>query len=428
MRTSPLALLALALALAVVVGCGSNSAPTPTSAPAAAAAATAPAPTATTAPAPTATAAPTVAPTKAPTVAPTVAPTKTPAPAATPTTAASASGSGILDKMKGIRAFSADFTTDDGEDQAKGKMAFSGKKMRMDVEAMGITMSIIADEEKKTAYMYNPQEKKALSMPYDQSITGQTPGGMLDWEKTTTAPPKLLGEETLDGKACVIYEFTTADAKSKAWIDKATGFPIKTEATQDGQVVSARFTNVVIGNVDESLFTLPAGTEVLDMSGLMATPAATAAKSTTTRGSPTPASASRTPVRGSPTPASASSSATLSPTAITGAVPEVLKDNLSIPAGFKLVPGTGQSMEDLNTNTFEASAKWTGKASAAQLAKFYEGELAEGWESQGGVVGQDSLELSYTQNDTDPVIRLTVEAKVASGTATLTLTLTDAEP
>ncbi len=407
-RKSLLVLLTLGLALALIAGCSGGSAPSPTSAPAAAA---------TTAPAPAAT----TVPTSAPTAVPKAAPTQAPSPIATPTTAASAGGSDVLDKMKTIHAFSADFTAESGGQQTKGKMVFSGNKMRMDIEDMGVTTALMADENKKTAYMYNSKDKQALSMPYDQSVTGQTPGEMLDWEKHMAAPPKLLGEETVDGKACVVYEFTTAKATSKTWIDKATGFPIKSESTEGGQRVSMHFTNIVIGNVDESRLTLPPDTEIHDVSELtggLATPTAGRATPGSVSVSPTPVRTSSTPVR--------TSSIVLSLAAIVGPVPEVLKKNVPIPSGFSLVDKLtgGQYVEDLDTGTFEATAKWSGNASVKQIADFYASVLAQGWESRGGVVGDATVDVTYDQKNTDPVVKLRVQAEPGSGGTILTLTIT----
>ncbi|MGE5482761.1 MAG: LolA family protein, partial [Bacteroidota bacterium] len=191
---------------------------------------------------------------------------------------------------KAIQSFSADFTSEAAGEKVKGRIVFGKNKLRMDVTALGVSMSIIADHDKKTAYMYNPEDKTALSMPYDQAVTqAGHPGDVLNWEKGITAPPRLLGEETVDGKACAVYEFTTAETTSKSWIDKATGFPIKSESTADGQTTSIHFTDVRIGNIDESLLALPADTMIQDLSGLMggqATPADTRATPTTLAVSP----------------------------------------------------------------------------------------------------------------------------------------------
>ena len=106
-------------------------------------------------------------------------------------------------------------------------------------------------------------------------------------------------------------------------------------------------------------------------------------------------------------------------------MPDVLKDNVPIPRNFKFVPYSGGRMDDLDAGTFSASAQFTGDAGIQALADFYEYLLADGWESQGAVVGDTMLEIAFTQNDSDPVVTLYVEAEEGADGVTLKLTITD---
>ncbi|MHB1134466.1 MAG: LolA family protein [Chloroflexota bacterium] len=402
-----LALVVLATFALILGACAAPAGPATTPAPVAQA---------TTAPPPAATPASATPTTAPPTPTATVAPTRTPAPTATPTKAASAGGSAVLDKLKTIRSFSADITVGTAGETTKGKIAYANKKMRMDVEAEGMRVAIFIDPDKKVGYMYNPAEKAALALPYDEATKDSAdPGEMLNWEANMTAPPKLLGEETVDGKACVVYEFTTADGKSKSWLDKTTGFPLKNESPgDDGEIVTTRFSNVQINNVPDSQVTLPPGTEILDLSGLVATPAPAG-----TRPTPIPARVWPTPTGGS--------AGGLRPAAITGAVPAVLKENVPIPSGFKLVPYSAGRMDDADTDTFEAKGNWTGDADMQDIADFYTYMLAQGWVPRGGVVNNAKVEIRFDQKNTDPVVSLLVEAEPDDDGVILTLTMTNAE-
>ena len=177
-------------------------APSPTATPLPfAQAATTPAPTtaaapatATLAPLPTPTAAPVVTATRAATAtskpAPTTTARQTPTPTRTPTRAAGAGGADVLNKLKGIRKLSADLTVETAGETTEGRIAYLDGKMRMDIEAMGLRMSVYIDPD--DGYMYNAEQKSALALPYEQAADQSTdPSEMLNWEKTATAPRSL---------------------------------------------------------------------------------------------------------------------------------------------------------------------------------------------------------------------------------------------
>lgn len=151
-------------------------------------------------------------------------------------------------------------------------LALKGKKMRMEMEAEGQNMVWIADGDLGTAVMYNPDDKTGMKFPFDQ-FRGQTsqfqsPEGLI----TKDPDGKIVGEETIDGKPCVVYEYKDGDGTGKAWIWKDNGFPLKVEAkTSEGTTV-VEYKNVKAGGVDDSLFEIPADLELMDFGNLPGMP------------------------------------------------------------------------------------------------------------------------------------------------------------
>ena len=227
-----------------LTGCSSAPAASPTAAPAQQAAQAAP------------TAAPTAVPTKAPTVAPTKAPTA--APTAAPQAASAPS----------FKEFSFESTTTAAGQTVQANMAFKNGKMRIDATIMGQQTSMIIDQAAKTAIMWTAGQNQAMKMPMDQAQ--QQTGAVPDVQNLTSdSNRKLVGTETVDGQLCDVYESTDGDIKSKTWISKSNGFPVKSEVTTPAGVVTSVYKNFKTGGVADNLFELPAGMQVMDLGELM---------------------------------------------------------------------------------------------------------------------------------------------------------------
>ncbi len=125
------------------------------------------------------------------------------------------------------------------------------------------TLSIVNVTE-KAVYVYQPAHKQAIAMPLDDSSVD------------TTSPKDYLGEldssdmiymktETFDGKECRVYE--TADGK--IWIWEEHGMPLRIELQSEEGDIIVEFLNFKIGDIDDSLFKLPEGTQIMDLGSLM---------------------------------------------------------------------------------------------------------------------------------------------------------------
>jgi len=138
------------------------------------------------------------------------------------------------------------------------KVLTKGNKSRMEMQAGGIQSISLFDG--VTAYMYIPSQNMAMVVPIQQAKS-QVPE-IADYKKDC----EYLGDETVDGTSCGVYNCSKGGQPAKMWIDKTLEFPVMTET----RGMRAHYKNVQVNvPLDDSLFSLPAGVKPQDMSGLM---------------------------------------------------------------------------------------------------------------------------------------------------------------
>jgi outer membrane lipoprotein-sorting protein len=237
----------------LVAGCGGGAA-SPTATPAAKAPATALPQ--------TAQAAATEAP--KPTLAPTIAPTAAPKPTEKPVAASPLQIAPLGDEYSFDQVI-----TLAGQAPQTVKMAVKKGKIRMESSAMGEPVLMIADSGQKVAYVVNEAEKQAMKIPFDQ-FQGQEQQATRDPAVLTQDLPKgqMVGSEAIDGKACDVYSVSSPYGNAKIWLWKEKGFPLKAEIGNAGQTITVEYQNLKVGGLDDSLFDLPAGIQVIDLGNL----------------------------------------------------------------------------------------------------------------------------------------------------------------
>lgn len=172
----------------------------------------------------------------------------------------------LIVKGMSVDGFSYDYviTTPDGE-KLTHKMWVKGGNLRSEMEnPMGgepILTIINADE--GLMYVYNPETKYAIQTPMQQSDI-QSPKDYLS--ETDSEGMVFISREIYDKKDCLVYETNEDGMKGKMWIWEEGGMPLRVESTKDGETVVAEFLNFNIGDVDNSMFSLPAGAQIMDMS------------------------------------------------------------------------------------------------------------------------------------------------------------------
>ncbi|MBN1370008.1 MAG: outer membrane lipoprotein carrier protein LolA [Dehalococcoidaceae bacterium] len=141
-----------------------------------------------------------------------------------------------------------------------------GGKMRTESTAEGETVVMILDQDSETMYMYMPEQNMAMKIAFD---TSQAEDSVLDETEDITAHnPVIVGTETLDGKVCMVIEYSDTNISYKAWIWKDKGLPVQMIMTTPQGNSTIRYQNYDFGAIDDSVFTIPEGVEIVDMSQL----------------------------------------------------------------------------------------------------------------------------------------------------------------
>ncbi|MDD4955190.1 MAG: hypothetical protein PHP17_04030 [Candidatus Omnitrophica bacterium] len=154
--------------------------------------------------------------------------------------------------------FSADVSSNAGGQQIFGKIYNTPQKVRM--EANGVTS--IARIDKSIVWVLMPEQNKYMEVPMTASnvVAGsdKLPGEI---------ERKLIGKETLDGKAVDKYRIVyTTGGKTESifsWILPDSGIPAKTVAEDGSWQIEYR--NINIASQPDSLFEVPSGYEKFAM-------------------------------------------------------------------------------------------------------------------------------------------------------------------
>lgn len=150
----------------------------------------------------------------------------------------------------------------DAAGKMQGKFFIKGKKVRMEgvsSGASGINMITLYDGQK--AYAYFPEQNMAMVMPASH-VSQQMP--VINSEEFKK---KIVGEETIDGRLCDIYQFSDKKgATYKVWVARDIEFPLKSEAAG----TRTYYKNIrVNAAINDGIFELPAGVQIQDMGSMM---------------------------------------------------------------------------------------------------------------------------------------------------------------
>jgi len=128
----------------------------------------------------------------------------------------------------------------------------------MEFTAGGMTTVQLIDYDAKTMYMYIPDQNMAMKMDISQAVASPT-------ESIAQYQPVVIGTETLDGKVCLVVEYTAAGTKTKSWIWKEKGFPIRMETAGPQGTMVIELKNIEFVDIPDSMFQLPAGVPIVTM-------------------------------------------------------------------------------------------------------------------------------------------------------------------
>ena len=172
----------------------------------------------------------------------------------------------ILGKAVGISSLKYDMVvTPPGETAVITTMWRKGEKMRMEGTFEGQSMVYLVDAGEQLAYIYLPAENTAMkiSLGKAQESAGDSPTEQSEF--ITKYNPVTVGTEVLDGKTCLVIEYTTETEETKSWVWVRYGLLVRIESTTDEGILVAELKNIDFSAIADSMFELPAGVQMLEI-------------------------------------------------------------------------------------------------------------------------------------------------------------------
>lgn len=170
----------------------------------------------------------------------------------------------ILDRGAGISSVKYDMITTAQGMQGTPPMTQTTKvwlkknKMRTETTMEGQTVINLIDLDAKTMYSYMPAQNVAMRRDFAMAPKPPT-------ENIEKYNPVVIGTETIDGKTTIVVEYTAEGVKTKSWIWKEKGFPIRTETTTAEGKVTIENRNIEFVDIPDSMFELPAGVQIMQI-------------------------------------------------------------------------------------------------------------------------------------------------------------------
>jgi len=185
-------------------------------------------------------------------------------PAPTPTPTPGATLGEILGRAAGIASMKYDLVmTGPGVPTMTQKIWVKKNKMRTEMTQQGQTQVILIDIDARTMYMYMPEQN--LAMKIDFSPT--TKSAVEEAKSIQNYNPTVVGTETIDGKVCLVVEYTVEGATTKAWIWEEYGFPIRMEVMTTAGKATVEYKNIEFVDIPDSMFELPPDVEIIQQPG-----------------------------------------------------------------------------------------------------------------------------------------------------------------
>lgn len=158
---------------------------------------------------------------------------------------------------------SADMTAKEGSRKQTGKLYVKGGKYRIDTKS-GSEYAIIRHDKNKS-WIVIPEQKAYIEMPFDPE---KMPA--IEEKHPPNGKRRLVGSETIDGRATKKYEVTTEEGGEKTsfyqWIAVDNDFPVKTAAANG--TWSIEYDNIETG-VPDAVFEIPEAYEKITMPSAM---------------------------------------------------------------------------------------------------------------------------------------------------------------
>lgn len=150
--------------------------------------------------------------------------------------------------------------TSPGVPMVTTKVWMEGNRFRTEMTHQGETIVYLANYDTGKAYMYMPDQNLAIETNLSQ-ITQP------DYEDVQDIPDydyDIIGTQTIDGKECLVVEYSYGGTTVKAWIWKEHGFPVRVETTTADGTTVIEYKDLDFGDIPDDMFELPAGVQIME--------------------------------------------------------------------------------------------------------------------------------------------------------------------
>lgn len=136
-----------------------------------------------------------------------------------------------------------------------------GNKFRSEMTEQEQTMIFLANYDTAKAYMYMPD----LNMAYEVDISTVPPPDYEDVQDIPDYDYDVLDTQTMDGKECLVVEYSQAGATIKCWIWKEHGFPVRVETTTAEGTTTIEYKNIDFSDIPDSVFEVDPGVTIMEI-------------------------------------------------------------------------------------------------------------------------------------------------------------------
>ena len=172
----------------------------------------------------------------------------------------------VLAKAKDVVSYKYDAViTTPNQPAITAKFWLKENKMRWEGTYEAQNVVYLIDQDELTSYLYTPAQNIAIKMNFNkaQETVGESPTEQS--ESVTKYNPVTVGTEVLDGKTCLVIEYSAGTEQVKMWLWTKYGLPIRTETTTVQGTTVVELKNIEFGDIPDSLFELPAGVQPMQI-------------------------------------------------------------------------------------------------------------------------------------------------------------------
>lgn len=162
----------------------------------------------------------------------------------------------------------------DGEVVATSKIWVSGDNSRFESETPGNgeLAIVIMNSSEGVSYVYTPSQNMAFKMPIDpedyseDADSDENVDFIENFKMLSDDDSVSIEDGSFEGEPAQIITEDLGESNTIIWISKKTGFPLKTEFYVDGDLEAMTlFKDFNNDPIDQSIFTIPDGVQVMDM-------------------------------------------------------------------------------------------------------------------------------------------------------------------